>query len=256
MSVANQSFRIGAASGRKNAHVIRHAENSGYRHDIGKLEPAAVCPSKLARCSTWRTWLYPREGAKAAGRGPASPEHQASRCCRQLRLLGAGGCLGGISLGRITDHRLERADGERGTLLATSDDGDRAESHELLSLLANVTQAYAICSPPLRAALRSALQTVAIGVAGEPGRRKGVAVRKGRLRPFARSQSARSFNHQISPNGMPSSNRPLIRLLRVKEHQSSGSTMACNFANASATTSPDAASILRAPRAARSSTRH
>ena len=52
--------------------------------------------------------------------------------------------------------------------------------------------------------------TVATGVVGEPtapGNRSGGAVSRNRLRPAARSQSARSFKYQSSPRWMPSLNR-------------------------------------------------
>src|SRR6266403_2071247 len=54
------------------------------------------------------------------------------------------------------------------------------------------------------------IQTVAIGVAGEPtapGSRSGGAVSRKRLRPWARSQSASSVRYQISPKLTPSLKR-------------------------------------------------
>ena len=54
------------------------------------------------------------------------------------------------------------------------------------------------------------LQTVAIGVSGEPtmpGRRSGGAVSRKRLRPCSRSHVASSWRYHISPSGTPSLNR-------------------------------------------------
>src|SRR5690606_40109749 len=57
------------------------------------------------------------------------------------------------------------------------------------------------------AAARDAVQTVAIGDTGEPtapGRRRGGAVSRKRLRLCSRSQCASAWRYQISPSGTPS----------------------------------------------------
>ncbi len=130
----------------------------------------------------------------------------------------------GFFFGRIANHGFERADRKRRAFLATGNNRDRAKGHGRLSSGMSVQHTPHRAHGPQRAFASLPIgnngvrgnrffrpcQTVAIGVAGEPtapGRRKGGAVRKKRLRPWARSQSARSFNHQISPKGMPSLNR-------------------------------------------------